>query len=66
MAAQYYISITRWQHNIKFQSPDGSIILRVNPQIAAQYYILIILITRWFISWVNPEMAAPYYIPITR
>ena len=54
MAAQYYISITRWQHNIILQSTDGSTILWVNQQMAAQYYISI---TRW---------QKQYYIPINR
>ena len=74
MAAPYYISITRWQHNIIFQSTDGSTILWVNPQMAARYYNSII---RWqhniifqstdgsTILWVNPQMAAQY-ISITR
>ena len=55
MVAPYYISFTRWQHNLMgpiprwqhhiiFQSPDGSTILYFNHQMTAPFYISF---TRW-------------------
>ena len=66
MAAPFYISFTRWQHNIMFQSTVGSTILWVNPHIS---------ITRWQhniiifqspdgskILFFDQQMAAQYYL----